>query len=186
VVRLTDPWIVVLSLLALPGARVSSAHHLDGSNTQISFEIERFGLHWFSVDFHELSGDFALASDGQGGSLMVVVHTASIDSRSAYWNERLRSAQWLDTGAFPQMVYRSTGITFDGAAHARVQGELTLHGVTRPLALNITDIDCPRPGATPVPACRFVGRATLQRSDFGIPHAFWQGGDAVEIVVRGE
>jgi polyisoprenoid-binding protein YceI len=185
-VRLRDPWVVMASLVALQGAPLLSAHHLDSSNTKISFEIERFGLHWFSVDFHDVSGDFALASDGHGGSLTVVVRTDSIDARSTYWNERLRSAQWLDTGTYPQMVYRSTGITFADPAHALVQGELTLHGVTRPLALSISDIDCPQAAQPPARTCRFLGRARLKRSDYGIPHGFWAGGDAVEIVVRGD
>jgi hypothetical protein len=41
----------------------------DSSNTCISFEIERLGLRWFSVDFRDVTGDFALGPDGQGASL---------------------------------------------------------------------------------------------------------------------
>lgn len=174
--------IVLAGLLALWQAGGAQGYHLDSSNTRISFEIERLGLRWFSVDFHDLTGDFALAPDGQGASLTVVVRTASIDARSPYWNDRLRSAQWLDTERFPEMIFRSTGFAFDGAAHATLQGELTLHGVTRELALTISDIDCP-PASS---GCRFVGRAILRRSEFGIPHGFWQGGDRVKIIVRGE
>jgi polyisoprenoid-binding protein YceI len=129
--------IVLAGLLALWQAPGAPAYHLDSSNTRISFEIERLGLRWFSVDFHDLTGDFALGPDGQGASLTVVVRTDSIDARSPYWNERLRSAQWLDTERFPEMIFRSTGFSFDGAAHATLQGELTLHGVTRQLALSI-------------------------------------------------
>ena len=72
-----------------------------------------------------------------------VVRTASLDSRSAYWDERLRSAQWLDTAKYPEMSYRSTRIVWVSPSSASVEGQLTLHGVTRPLALRITDIDCP-------------------------------------------
>jgi polyisoprenoid-binding protein YceI len=174
--------IVLAGLVALWQAGAAQAYHLDSSNTRISFEIERLGLRWFSVDFHDVTGDFVLAPDGPVASLTVVVRTASIDARSAYWNERLRSAQWLDTERFPEMTFRSTGFSFDGAAHATLEGELTLHGVTRELALSISDIDCP--GESPK-SCRFVGRAILRRSQFGIPHGFWQGGDRVQIIVRG-
>ena len=175
--------IVLAGLLGLWQASAAQAYHLDGTNTRLSFEIERLGLRWFSVDFHELTGDFLLTPDRQGASLTVVVRTASIDARSPYWNERLRSPQWLDTERFPEMTFRSTGFSFDGAAHATLQGELTLHGVTRGLALSISDIDCPDVSAQ---GCRFVGRAILRRSQFGIPHGFWQGGDRVQIIVRGE
>jgi polyisoprenoid-binding protein YceI len=170
-------------LLALACAAASPAHRLDGANTHVSFDIERLGLRWFSVEFRELQGEFAPAPNGQGAHLTVVVQTASVDARSTYWNERLRSAQWLDTARFPEMVFRSTSIRLEGDSQATVQGELTLHGVTRPLTLVISDIDCPRPAPA---ACRFRGRATLRRSEFGIPHGFWVGGDRVQILVRGE
>jgi polyisoprenoid-binding protein YceI len=176
-------WIVLAGLPALWQASAAPAYHLDSSNTRISFEIERLGLRWFSVDFHDLTGDFVLAPDAQAASLTVVVRTASIDARSQYWNERLRSAQWLDTERFPEMTFHSTGFAFDGTAHATLQGELTLHGVTRALALSISDIDCPQASGQ---GCRFLGRAVLRRSEFGIPHGFWQGGDRVQIIVRGE
>lgn len=185
-VRTRRPW-VLLGLLALGCACPLGAHHLDGNNTQVSFEIYRFGLHWVSAAFSELSGDFALAPDGHGGRLSVIVRTASVDTRSAYWNERLRSAQCLDTEGFPEMTYHSTSVAFDGTAGATVEGELTLHGVTRPLALSISDIDCPQSSERSAHGCRFVGRASLKRSDFGIPHGFWQGGDdTVDIILRGE
>lgn len=173
-----------VTCLLLAAAAPVLAHHLDPGNTQISFEIERLGLHWFSAAFREVSGEFTLEPDGRGGRLTVTVRTASIDSHSAYWNERLRSVAYLDTGQFPEMIFRSRSIELDGARRATIQGELTLHGVTRPLALLVTDIDCPL-AASDAPRCRFFGRGTLRRSEFGIAHGFWQGGDAVEIVVRG-
>jgi polyisoprenoid-binding protein YceI len=184
-VRAMRAWVVLAALLPLIAVPAARAHHLQPGNTHISFLIEHLGLHWFSADFRELSGDFALASDAEGGRLAVVVRTASLDSRSAYWDERLRSAQWLDTAKYPEMSYRSTRIAWEGSSSASVEGLLTLHGVTRPLALRITDIDCPQvPLGAPRP-CRFVGRATLRRSDFGLPHGFWEGGDQVQILLRG-
>lgn len=176
---------VSFTCLLLAAARLAGAHHLDPGNTQISFEIERLGLHWFSAAFREVSGEFSLEPDGRGGRLTVTVRTASIDSHSSYWNERLRSVAFLDTSQFPEMVYRSRRIELDGAGRATIEGELTLHGVTRPLALSVTDIDCPLSASAPAHRCRFLGRGTLRRSDFGIAHGFWQGGDSVEIVVRG-
>jgi polyisoprenoid-binding protein YceI len=166
--------------------QAAAAHHLDGGNTRITFEVERLGHGWFSAAFPELSGDFVAAPEGGGGRLSVSVRMASLESRSAYWNERLRSPQWLDTARFPEMTFRSTGIELEGTRRAEVRGELTLHGITRPLTLSITDIDCPEVQAAPSDHCRFLGRGILRRSDFDLPHAFWQGGDTVTIIVRGD
>ncbi len=171
--------LALLLLLPLPGP---VAHTLNAGNTQLTLEVRRFGLPWFSAQFHQLSGEFTATHEG--GRLDVVVRTDSIDCRDAVWNERLRSAQWLDTRRFPQMVYRSSGIEITGTT-ATVQGQLTLHGVTRPLVLRITAIECSAVAPQAPLACRFVGHGELMRSEFGLPHGFWQGGDAVQVLVRG-
>jgi len=181
--RMLPGWVLLVCLLC---ARGVAAHHLNGSNTRVTFEIERLGVDWFSAAFPDLSGDFVPAPDGSGGQLSVSVRLASLNSRSPYWNERLRSPQWLDTTRYPEMTFHSTGIELQGAQRAQVHGELTLHGVTRPLSLSFTDIDCPEARAAPADHCRFLGRGELRRSDFGLPHGFWQGGDWVEIIVRGD
>jgi polyisoprenoid-binding protein YceI len=169
----------------LVASRTVSGYHLDGQNTLVSFSISRFGLHWLTARFRDLSGEFVLDTDGRGGSLSVDVRMDSIDCRDASWNDHLRSPEWLDTRQFPRMTYKSTRIEMGRAGHARVVGDLTLHGVSRPVVLNISDIDCDASGSAEERTCRFSGRAQLRRSEFGIPHGFWQGGDTVEIFLRG-
>jgi polyisoprenoid-binding protein YceI len=172
-----------VGLLGAAGAPCG-AHHMDSANTQVAFEIHHLGLRWFSAAFHDLSGEFVLDPDGHGGQLSVEVGMASIECDSAFWDERLRSPQWFDTAKFPHMVYRSNRIDFEGPSRATVHGDLTLHGITHPVTLAVTDIDCPQSQDAARP-CRFLGRARLKRSDFGLAHAFWQGGDFVDIIVRG-
>jgi polyisoprenoid-binding protein YceI len=180
-------WDLAARLLAALGVTgIAFAHHLDSGNTQVSFQVGHLGLNWFTAAFGELSGEFVLDPDGHGGHLSVTVQMASLQSRSSYWNERLRSAQWLDAEHYPEMSFRSTGIELEAAERATVHGELTLHGVTRPLALAISDIDCPYGGEATPGRCHFLGRGTLRRSDYGLPHGFWAGGDEVEILVRGD
>ncbi|MBS0377803.1 MAG: YceI family protein [Proteobacteria bacterium] len=166
--------------VAAPGG----AHHLSGSNTEVELEVQHLGLRLFGADFHTLEGDFALAREDGGADLRVTVEVSSIDSHSGYWNRELRSAAWLDTERFPTMSFRSTAITREGTDRARVEGELTLHGVTRPLTLEISDIDCPA-ARSEAGGCRFRGRGQIRRSDFGLPHGFFQGGDTVQIRLRG-
>jgi polyisoprenoid-binding protein YceI len=183
-VRAARQWIAALGLLGAL-ATPCGAHHMDSANTQVAFEIHHLGLRWFTAAFHDLSGEFELDPDGQGGQLTVVVGMASIDCDSAFWDERLRSPQWFDTAKFPHMVYRSSRIDFQGPTRATVHGDLTLHGITRPVTLAVTDIDCPQTRGDGAARCRFLGHAQLKRSDFGLAHAFWQGGDSVDIIVHG-
>jgi polyisoprenoid-binding protein YceI len=176
-------WLVLLPLLSLQ-AGAASGYHLDAGNTRLSFAVNRFGLRWMSAQFRELGGEFVLDRSGRGGRLDVAVLTASIECADAYWSERLRSPEWLDTAQFPVMLYRSTRIDFEGGTRAKVYGDLTLHGVTRPVTLTVTDIHCAESEGGGGP-CSFAAQAQLKRSEFRLPHGFWQGGDAVEIFVRG-
>jgi len=176
-------WLVLLALASLRVGAVSG-YHLDPGNTRLSFVVNRFGLHWMSAQFRELTGEFVLDRSSRGGRLDVAVRTASVDCADAYWSERLRSPEWLDTGVFPEMLYRSTRIEFEGETRAKVYGDLTLHGVTHPVTLTVTDIRCEQAARGGGP-CHFSARAQLKRSDFRLPHGFWQGGDTVEIFVRG-
>ncbi len=174
-----------LLALLLGASQAASAYHLNAQNTEVSFSISRFGLRWLTARFQDLSGEFVLDSDGQGGSLDVDVRMDSIDCRAADCNDRLRSPEWLDTKQFPRMTYKSTRIEMGRPGQARVFGDLTLRGVSRPVVLIISDIDCDAAGSREAQACRFSGRALLKRSEFGIPHGFWLGGDTVEIFLRG-
>jgi len=182
-IRHAAVWLVLLALM-FPWAGTVSAYRLDGGNTRLSFVVDRFGLRWMSAQFRELTGEFALDPGGQGGHLDVAVKTASVDCADAYWSERLRSPEWLDTARFPEMLYRSTRIDFQGETRAKVYGDLTLHGVTHPVTLTVTDIHCEQ-SPDGAGQCSFAARAQLRRSDFRLPHGFWQGGDTVEIFVRG-
>jgi polyisoprenoid-binding protein YceI len=168
----------VLVLLA-QDAQAAEVYKLDPAQTRVGFDVKRFGIPWVRAWFQDLSGDFVVDRKGQGSRIDVVVHAASVRSD---WSALLRSPEWLNTERFPEMIYRSTHVRFQDGAHAVVQGELSLHGATRPVELQVSGLDCAAGMSKP---CRFLGAAQIKRSDFGLPHGFWLGGDRVDISVSG-
>jgi polyisoprenoid-binding protein YceI len=91
----------------------------------------------------------------------------------------LRSAEWLDAQRYPQMTYHSSHIELD-EQRAVASGDLTLHGITRPVVLTVTLLDCPTAAQ-----CQFAAHGRIRRSEFGLPHGFWSGGDQVDITISG-
>jgi polyisoprenoid-binding protein YceI len=178
-------WMALACLLPCIAAGSGGGYHLTGANTHVSFEVRRLGLRLFSAEFHQLSGDFVLDPSGDGGALGVVVQMQSIDCHDPGWNTRLRSPAWLDVEKYPEMTFHSHAIHFDGRHRATVEGELTLHGVTKTLLFTFSDIDCDLSAGNAGRSCRFSGRTQIRRSDFKLPHGFWEGGDVVDILVRG-
>jgi len=172
--------IILLTLLCALEARATGNYRLDSRNTQVSFAIERFGIRWVSAQFHDITGQFILDRRGRSSRVDVAVAIASVDCSDPRWNERLRSPEWLNAEQYPRMIYQSRVIEVtDGRATAT--GELTLHGVTRPVVLDVSFLTC-----APGEVCRFTAHARIKRSDYDLPHGFWTGGDQVEITIRGE
>ncbi len=169
-------WLFVL-LLAGP-AQPAETYRLDSANTEVSFTVQYLGIQWVSARFADINGEFVLDQTGTVGRVDVTVGIASLDCNEPRWNERLRSPEWLDVHRYPRMVFHSSTIRL-GAERAIADGELTLHGLTRPMVLNISLGDCS------TGTCRFSARGRIRRSDYGLPHGFWSGGDQVDIVIGG-
>jgi polyisoprenoid-binding protein YceI len=174
----------LLLCFALLPVQSADLYRLDNGNTRISFNIQHFGVLWVGARFPDFSGAFVLGRRGEESRVDVSVQMATVDCTNALWNGRLRSADWLDVERYPQMSFHSTRVDFVGDGAALASGELTLHGITQTVGLAISGLNCVL-GDTPGDRCSFLARARIRRSDYGLPHGFWTGGDLVDIVISG-
>jgi polyisoprenoid-binding protein YceI len=177
----------LLLSLSLMRAQAADMYSLDPVNTRIAFNVQYFGRPWVSARFSGLSGAFVLDRHGPASRVDVSVQTASVDCRDSYWNGRLRSGDWLDVQRFPQMTFHSEQVQFLGGDRALASGQLSLHGVTRPVELEISQLSCQAAGdaGDAGDTCHFVAHARLKRSDYGFAHGLWSGGNEVDIAISG-
>jgi polyisoprenoid-binding protein YceI len=125
----------------------------------------------------------------------VTIDPRSIDADNAPsgFLEMLSGKDWLDAGKFPEMAFRSKTVEVTGANTFRVRGELTLHGVTKPVVLNAS-YNGGYAGHPMDPNARigFSARGKFQRSEFGVsigipePGTNMGVGDEVEVVLESE
>jgi polyisoprenoid-binding protein YceI len=174
---------LLLWLFCLARAQAADSYRLDAVNTRISFNIQHFGILWVSARFPEFSGEFVLDRQAAASRVDVTVQMASVECNDPRWNARLRSADWLDVQRYPQMTFHSNQVEFGGGGQARASGELTLHGVTRTVGLEISRLSCSDQASGD--RCDFVAHARIKRSDYGIADGFWIGGDQVNIDITG-
>jgi polyisoprenoid-binding protein YceI len=174
----------LLLWLGLVRTQAADVYRLDTVNTRISFNIQHFGVLWVSARFPDFNGAFVLERGGAASRVDVSVQMASVDCNDSHWNDRLRSADWLDVQRYPQMTFHSNQVQFAGDDHAVANGELTLHGVTRPVGLAINGLSCST-DRTAGTSCRFSAHARIKRSDFGFAHGLLTGGDIVDIAISG-
>jgi polyisoprenoid-binding protein YceI len=166
-------------LLAAWRCEASETFRLDASNTRVSFAVQRLGIQWVTARFDDINGQLTLDRTGTASRVDVSVGIASLECNEARWNERLRSAEWLDVQRYPQMIYRSSRIELTND-RAVASGQLTLHGVTQPVELTVSFQNCSSTGV-----CQFSAHGHIKRSEYGLPHGFWSGGDQVDIYISG-
>ena len=116
-------------------------------------------------------------------SVEVVINTGSIQMLDTQQTAMLKDSDFFDVENFPQMTFRSATVERTGENTLKVEGNVTLRGITRPMTLDVT-VSNRRPDA---PAgsryARFRGIGTLKRSDFGMTKYVDMVGDTVEITI---
>ena len=170
-------WLLV-GLLTLP-VQATQHYRLDASNTDVAFAVHYLGIQWVTARFSDISGEFIVDPSGSANRVDVSVGIASLSCNEPRWNERLRSPEWLDVERYPRMIYHSVNIELSDQ-RGIANGELTLHGITRPIVLDVTSLKCPTSQS-----CEFAAHGRIKRSDYGLPHGFWTGGDQVDIDISG-
>lgn len=150
---------------AIPGY-VAGTWDIDSMHSDVSFSVRHMMVSKVRGRFNNVSGRLVTATDLLDSSVTADIDVNSFDTGNAQRDEHVRSADFLHAAQYPTMTYRSTGIRRDGDDLV-VDGELTLHGITRqvPLALEVTGF-----GPDPYGGTRVGVSATtkINRKDFGI------------------
>jgi len=109
---------------------------IDPNHTQIVSLCRIWVFSNYSGRLNGVSGSFTLSvSDPTASKLSVSVPAASFSTTSEKLDDELRSAQWFDAEKFPKITFISTKVAMTGKDTATVTGDLTLHGVTKPVVL---------------------------------------------------
>lgn len=159
------------SLAAGAALAAPVTYQVDPAHTYPSFAADHFGgLSVWRGKFDSSSGTVVLDREAGTGTVNITVDTASIDFGHAKLNEHVKSAEMFDVQKYPTAVYKGTLTNFKNGAPTEVHGELTLHGVTRPVSLTINSFLCkPTPPANKE-RCGADASGTINRADFGIDY----------------
>ena len=144
---------------------------LDKAHASLVFHVSHLGFSNFTSRFSEFDATLDLdPKNPSGARLSATIDPRSIEIYHSTLGTLLPGPQWFDTAKFAQMAYKSVRVVPEGANAARVDGELTLHGVTEPVSLDVKfnggygsnpyDPSGARMG--------FSAHGTLKRSLFGI------------------
>ncbi len=180
--RIMNIALLTASLMVFGKNAVAAEYEIDieGMHAAIQFRIYHLGYSVLTGRFNDFGGFFTWDRNNPAvSSVDVTINTASIDSNHAERDKHLREPDFLNVEKYPQATFKSTKYNGD-AGGGTLEGILTLHGVSKPIVLDIKFIG---EGADPWGGYRagFEGNVTIRRSDFGMMYNLGPKSDEMEL-----
>ncbi|MFM1897039.1 MAG: hypothetical protein RLZZ385_2113 [Pseudomonadota bacterium] len=166
----------------------SGAYVLDKDHASLNFKINHLGFSTYVGRFNEFNASLDFDPENIGNSsLEVIIEVASLDVNNPEFAETLKGSGWFEVESFPQAIYRTNSCAETGEKTFTCQGDLTLHGVTAPMALDVTFNGGGRNFLTRKYTLGFAANATFQRSVFGVDQFVNFGvGDDIQLEIHVE
>ena len=176
--------VVAAVVAASPAAQASETLKIGADHGTIDFFIGNSKIFRTTGSFKNWQGTVNVDdAEVPKSTVEVEINTGSIQMLDTQQTAMLKDSDFFDVEKFPKMTFESKKIERIGENALKVEGDITLRGVTRPMTLDVTVADR-RPDA-PAGAryARFRGIGTIKRSEFGMTKYVDMVGDTVEIVI---
>ena len=164
-------YVALAGLLATAGTAAAApvTYKLDPGHTMVLFSWNHFGFSNPTANLGQVDG--TLVYDEAAPTKSTVEATlplAGLDSFVPKLDEHLKSADFLDAAKYPTVTFKSTKVAAAGKGKLKVTGDLTVHGVTKPVTLDVTVNKVGPHPMMKVQTAGFDATATIKRSDFGV------------------
>ena len=173
--------LAALVAAAAATARAADTYTVDPVHSSISFKISHVGISYIHGRFNDVSGQFAIDKDDPAkSSFELSIKVESVDTNNPKRDEHLRSADYFNAKQFPAMTFQSTSVK-PVAGGYDVTGNLTLHGVTKPVSFALKGGDKTVEFPKGMQRIGFTTNLTIKRSDFDMKASLDSLGDEIPI-----
>lgn len=159
---------------------------IDPGHTYPSFEADHMGVSILRGKFTKTSGTVTLDRAAKTGTVDILIDANSLDFGHEKLNAHAKGADMFDVAKFGTVTYKSKSITFKGDQPASVNGELTLHGVTKPVTLTFNKFKCIDHPMLKKEVCGGDLSADIKRNDFGISYGLPRFSPDVKLLISVE
>jgi len=170
-----------------PAAVQAGTYKLDSAHGKITWSVTHFGFSTYIGQFSHVDATLKVDPKAVGATALdVTVDANSLGTLNAALDTHLKSKDFLDVAAFPSATFKATKVTQTGEKTADIAGELTLHGVTKPVVVHAV---FNQGGVNPLDkkySLGFAGTAEIVRSDFGIKAYVPAISDKVTLTIEAE
>src|SRR5215469_16263059 len=175
-------WLAFLGTAVVAAAQ-STTWKIDPNHSASQFYVKHLGISTVRGVFQKTTGTvvYDVADPGKT-QIDATIEAASVDTRVERRDNDLRSPNFLDVVKYPTITFKSTHVQSEGAGKMKVTGDLTIHGTTKQVVL---DVDGPSAPVSAMGGQRMGAEATttINRKDFGVNGAPSMVGDQIQIVL---
>lgn len=165
--------LVPAAALLAAGAAIAApeTYTIDSSHTYPSFKAAHIGgISFWRGKINQTSGTVTLDRAARTGSIDIRMDMTTIDFGHDKMNEHAKKDDIFDVAKYPTATYQSTKLVFTGDAITAVEGNLTLHGVTKPVTLTVNQFKCIPHPFYKREVCGADATAVIDRTDFGVSY----------------
>lgn len=158
---------IIAAMMA--AAKKGYLYRVETSTSNVTFEVNHFPFSTVEGRFNKFEGGLAFP-DGtvQPKQALFIIKVASVATGDNELNDYLKSTAFFNATQFPDIIFVSTGFEWVNESTARLIGDLTLHGMTRPLVFNVHINTTENDSSDKSQKITMIASAEIQRSDFGM------------------
>ena len=176
--------LALVALLFLPAAASADTYDVDAVHSSVMFRAKRMGVVYVYGRFNEFAGTIEMTGeDVSTGKVSLEVKTASVDTGNQRRDDHLRNPDFFNSTQLPVMKFQSTSVKAGSGNTFEVTGDLTLHGVTKPVTAIVEKVGSGKDPRSSKTLVGFEAKLTIKRSDFDMKYQVGPLSDEVDIHV---
>ena len=176
--------LLLTSLLAASASAFAAPQtfNIDPTHTQVTFTWNHFGFSNPSARLEDIKGAVVVdQADWAKSSVEVTMPLSGLHTGVPKLDEHMKTPDFFDAAKFPDVTFKSTKVTRTGAETLDIAGDLTVHGVTKPVTLHAHVNKIGENKMIGSQTAGFDADATLKRSDFGVNKYVPMVGDEIKV-----
>ncbi len=160
--------VIVLASGAAWAADGAGQYKIDPAHSQATFKVKHLGISWVTGRFDKLQGSFEYNPENLSESKVeAAIEAGSVDTDVQQRDDHLRSPDFFDVATYPEIKFVSKEVRSGEGGKFQIAGDLTIHGVTRPVTLD-TELGGTVKDPWGNTRAAFSGSTTINRKDFGL------------------
>ena len=172
---------LIFTVTASAAFAAPETYVVDGSHTYPRFSYSHLGFSTQLSRFNTTTGKVVFDKAAKTGSVDIEIDAKSVDTGSTLFNQHIQGEDILDTAKYPKAIFKSTNVVFEGDKPAKIEGNLTIKGVTKPVTLTVTSFQAMPHPMQKKDAIGANAYTTIKRSEFNAGKYAPNVGDEVRI-----